>query len=302
MPHGHRWSTTARILSLLMALGGLAPLACSTPEAPDITPADSGVSEADGGTSDAGSSDAGSSDDAGLPEDAGSGLDAGRTEDAGRADGGRPDAGAGEDAGSSDAGCPPGDVRGRSGNCQSACLLCETSADCPSGKTCEVGAAGCTSCVSQTGGTCSEHACTAQSDCCPGQSCQSPNDPPQCGICIMNPHECDAQTPCDGGLVCNTVPPVGCSSCDPEPPTECLAPCTTGSCSAGMQCNSAGACVAIPCSDGYACAAYEVCQPDAGDTHGCAFVSCTDDAECRVGVCVKGLCAPTPGTCSYPVP
>lgn len=218
-------------------------------------------------------------------------------------DGGPSDAGATDDAGApdggpTDAGCPQGETHGPGGVCQS-CAGCSSDADCLDG-TCVADGMGCTTC--EASNVCQGRGCREQADCCLGQSCVSPNEPAPCGICVRNPHECDENSPCPSGQVCAVAPPLPCSSCDPDPARVCVDPCSVGTCGEGSHCAPSGACEANTCATDFACAAFMDCRPDGGDAHGCALRACAQDSDCAAGVCVKGTCAASVGTCSFAVP
>ncbi len=76
----------------------------------------------------------------------------------------------------------------------------------------------------------------------------------------------------------------------------CQAPCTRNSdCKAGQTCSASGHCEATACSSADDCPANFECNTAGA----CQRTSCTGDADCPDGVCVKGQCYDSYGTCTF---
>jgi len=141
----------------------------------------------------------------------------------------------------------------------SACVLCGTDADCPTGQKCNAH----TSCV----------ACLTSADCAADQRCVA-------NACAQG---CDAASSCPTGTVCDvaTSACVGClldTDCAAPTPRcnatslACVGCLTTSDCAAGTVCN-ANACVP-GCSSTQPCPAGEVCNAN-------ACVECLLNSQCH---------------------
>ncbi|MDB4990470.1 MAG: Tryptophan synthase alpha chain [Myxococcaceae bacterium] len=118
--------------------------------------------------------------------------------------------------------------------------------------------------------------------------------PAQCGGVAPPPPECDVDTDCAAGLMCEK----GCR-------TRCVAGCSLDSCGPFAQCTH-GRCVASVRCDGqstFVCRPTTVCSPGAAgaDAFGCAPIACTATRDCPCGSCVNGQCAPHPGFCYHAI-
>jgi large subunit ribosomal protein L7/L12 len=102
---------------------------------------------------------------------------------------------------------------------------------------------------------------------------------------------CDAQTPCDAGLICADV-------------GKCLQPgrgaCKEdGACASG-ECVSLGVCavpIGLTCRPGdkVPCSRQAVCHPRTNTCLGGAGAPCTTGAQCESGQCAGGVCTADPG-------
>lgn len=180
-------------------------------------------------------------------------------------------------------------------DCQA--YVCDAAArPCPSGWTCENA-----SCVSDDGGgdTC-ETECCANADCAEGFVCSRD------GVCVERPtppaDECDAETPCPEGEVCQDGQCV-------TPPPECTA---DGDCAAGQVCTD-GSCVTrdFPPRPADRCVIAGDCGPEGTCVNGACHFACGAEGACPVtqecrndlcldrtaspGECVIGLDCPTEG-------
>ena len=141
-----------------------------------------------------------------------------------------------------------------------------------------------------------EGQCRESADCAFNQSaCFVPGESIGCGACENVKSNCDGDAICDPvgtGNICADV------ACACSPATICVAGCGETGCGEGMACNattarcSAAACDAnTPCPNSFTCSNGE-----------CGRTTCSDDAPCGGGYCVKGSCYAMPGTCSLPPP
>ena len=87
--------------------------------------------------------------------------------------------------------------------------------------------------------------------------------------------QCQGDAQCTPGLICATG--------------ACVAPCTQGSCPAGLECRAGGRCMPIPCSAPQAavCPQNHRCSTSSG---ACERQLCTSRAQCDSGVCFQGRC------------
>jgi len=171
--------------------------------------------------------------------------------------------------------------------------------------------------------------------CCQAEPCWPDACPIPPSMCAsMGSHfECDTDMDCAPGGTCVSSFE-GCPRCEfrrchnPPPPTP---PCTTqpDSCAPDGRCQPDGTCAPLACDAGYACGDPYRCRPGSAraDTHGCELIpcddgwscglnarctapgqtsdhgcttlSCTADADCDCGFCVKGQCASALGFCSF---
>ncbi|MBN2193345.1 MAG: hypothetical protein JW751_11065 [Polyangiaceae bacterium] len=131
--------------------------------------------------------------------------------------------------------------------------------------------------------------CRSQADCQASESCRS--DPPTgaglCGACLPTLVECDSDASCGAGSVCVTNPdPCQCRGQG----TLCVPACTEDSCLPTEACAADGHCVPRRCEEGFECPADQLCAPDRGDEHGCAWAQCDlGERTCPEGfVCDPG--------------
>lgn len=165
-------------------------------------------------------------------------------------------------------------------------FVCDAGHECPDGYLCEVG-----SCrVDAGGGDDCATECCANADCEDGFICSRD------GACVERPApptpECDAETPCPTGEVCEAGACV-------TPPPECEA---DGDCGAGEACVD-GKCETkdFPVRPADRCVIPGDCGPDGTCLDGACHFPCDAETVCPVTqACVDGLCralADSPGEC-----
>jgi hypothetical protein len=131
--------------------------------------------------------------------------------------------------------------------------------------------------------------CRSQSDC-PSpnsQTCIGPYDAYRCGPLFPGQGrvDCTDDSQCGTGQICREA--AGWLGLDG---LVCAAPCTTDlDCPPTEKCASEGRCQARTCAE---CPPYFSCTSGA-----CAIPTCSTDANCQAGYCVKGSCAGSLGVC-----
>ena len=140
--------------------------------------------------------------------------------------------------------------------------------------------------------------CRTEADCASvGGNCWPPGDTSGLDASGACPMECDVDTDCGTGSICQPLNGGSCSRCAPA--------CTTGSCGPWRTCDEYGQCHAADCAtDGYECPPGSSCglTGTPADLHGCSIAPCASDADCGCGACVLGACALGPGRCDLPRP
>ncbi len=124
----------------------------------------------------------------------------------------------------------------------------------------------------------------------PGTSC--------CPVNMMAPRDCESDTDCADGEVCEEYIPT--AACTGGIGSECRPDCRMGGrdCTDGT-CDDTGHCVPLACPDDWTCDENSDCDSAAAgaDMHGCVIRSCSSASECDCGACVNGTCVSGPGTC-----
>lgn len=128
--------------------------------------------------------------------------------------------------------------------------------------------------------------------------CAPPGTPPGCGACNTDPGNCQSDSQCAAGQICEPIP---CScGAGPLPAKRCVAGCTQAAdCRAGEVC-SGHRCAPQPCAGPADCPVSFACLNDF-----CARKTCSNDGQCSArgsSVCLDGQCYLGEGQCMGPVP
>lgn len=149
-------------------------------------------------------------------------------------------------------------------------------------------------------------ACRQSNDCNAAfELCLEPGGFAGCGICYPETEidreyqRCSTDAEC-GNDICEPLglPTRTCSACF-GPVFVCMPGCSKDDeCAAGKQCDR-GRCVPQACSADQQCPVHHACLPATDNGSGvCLRKTCTNDAECSGGFCVKGMCYDALGRCT----